>query len=208
MFFFPSEEWRELGIEKPGFYSYPSKEYRLAPGEKTPLLKQWRFKSVAARYGGYVGGKTVMFGYSANDNYMDDERLCNMGGDIQVNIYPGQPNSYFSTYVANMNLRYEYVNADADRTQTETPRSKKKNAQIPPKLQEIYDALGVKDAQPTPYQILGVSEDTTKQQMKTAYRTLAKRWHPDRNEDKQLSTKVFQVIENAYDFIRKERNIT
>ncbi len=62
----------------------------------------------------------------------------------------------------------------------------------------------------SPYQTLGVSADATIAQIRTAYRQLVLKYHPDRNnhlseaETKKLATKLQQVKE-AYDRIKQER---
>lgn len=49
------------------------------------------------------------------------------------------------------------------------------------------------------YETLGVTRDVTEEQLKKAYRKLAKQWHPDRNPDNQkVSETKFKEISEAY----------
>lgn len=59
-----------------------------------------------------------------------------------------------------------------------------------------------------PYKVLGVSRDATDDEIKAAYRELAKKYHPDNYADNPLSDLVeekMKEINEAYDMIRKER---
>ena len=59
-----------------------------------------------------------------------------------------------------------------------------------------------------PYQILGVTRDASDEQIKTAYRNLVKKYHPDHFVDDPLSdlaTEKMKEINNAYDQVMKER---
>ncbi|HBJ19277.1 MAG TPA: molecular chaperone DnaJ [Clostridiales bacterium] len=60
-----------------------------------------------------------------------------------------------------------------------------------------------------PYTILGVSRDATDDQIKEAYRTLARKYHPDNYGDdnplKDLAVEKMQEVNAAYEQIRKER---
>lgn len=48
------------------------------------------------------------------------------------------------------------------------------------------------------YETLGVSQQATKSEIKTAYRTLSKKFHPDLN--KQFgSDEIFKEIQKAYE---------
>lgn len=52
------------------------------------------------------------------------------------------------------------------------------------------------------YSILGVSRDATPQQLKSAYRKLAMKWHPDKNPDNQAEAQAkFQEVSEAYDVL-------
>ena len=59
-----------------------------------------------------------------------------------------------------------------------------------------------------PYEILGVSENATDEQIKNAYRELAKKYHPDSFEDSplvDLAKEKMQEINDAYDEIQRLR---
>ncbi|MBU0527106.1 DnaJ domain-containing protein [Candidatus Micrarchaeota archaeon] len=47
------------------------------------------------------------------------------------------------------------------------------------------------------YEVLGVSKDAGKDEIKKAYRKLAKKFHPDKNKSKN-ATRKFQEITEAY----------
>ena len=54
------------------------------------------------------------------------------------------------------------------------------------------------------HRILGVSEDAEPEEIKAAYRRLAKKYHPDANPDDPNIKKKFQEISEAYEALRKE----
>lgn len=56
-----------------------------------------------------------------------------------------------------------------------------------------------------PYQVLGVSPNATDDEVKEAYRKLAKKYHPDLNQDKVYAEKMMKEINFAYDTIKKIR---
>ncbi len=53
-----------------------------------------------------------------------------------------------------------------------------------------------------PYQVLGVSKDAGEAEIKTAYRSLAKRYHPDMFPGDQATLEKFRLISEAYDAVR------
>ena len=59
-----------------------------------------------------------------------------------------------------------------------------------------------------PYKVLGVSRDATDEEVKKAYRDLARKYHPDNYVDNPLSDLVqekMKEINEAYDEIQKQR---
>ena len=60
-----------------------------------------------------------------------------------------------------------------------------------------------------PYSILGVSRDASDEEVKNAYRALARKYHPDNYGDdnplKDLANDKMQEINLAYDEIQKMR---
>lgn len=53
-----------------------------------------------------------------------------------------------------------------------------------------------------PYKVLGVSPDASDDEIKQAYRRLAKQYHPDRNPGDQEAAKKMQQINAAYEQIK------
>ena len=52
-----------------------------------------------------------------------------------------------------------------------------------------------------PYDILGIGRSASEQEVKSAYRTLAKELHPDRNKDNPNAAERFSDITKAYDLL-------
>lgn len=61
-----------------------------------------------------------------------------------------------------------------------------------------YSSSGYRD----PYQVLGVARGSSESDVKTAYKSLALKWHPDRNDSPQAEEK-FKEISEAYTMITK-----
>ena len=53
-----------------------------------------------------------------------------------------------------------------------------------------------------PYQILGVDRDASDEEIKRAYRRLAKQYHPDANPGDEYAAKKMQEVNDAYDRIK------
>ena len=55
------------------------------------------------------------------------------------------------------------------------------------------------------YEILGVARTATEAEMKSAYRKLAMKWHPDRNPGDKDCEHQFKEINEAYDVLKDEQ---
>ena len=58
-----------------------------------------------------------------------------------------------------------------------------------------------------PYQVLGVSPDASDDEIKAAYRNLAKKYHPDLNPGDATAAKKMNEINAAYDQIKNPKHI-
>ena len=59
-----------------------------------------------------------------------------------------------------------------------------------------------------PYTVLGVSRNATEEEIKKAYKTLSRKYHPDaniNNPNKDQAEEMFKEIQQAYQQIMKER---
>ena len=52
-----------------------------------------------------------------------------------------------------------------------------------------------------PYETLGVSKDATQDQIRAAYRKLAKKFHPDLNPGERSAEEKFKAVSSAYDLL-------
>ena len=56
-----------------------------------------------------------------------------------------------------------------------------------------------------PYEVLGVSRDASEEEIKAAYRRLAKKYHPDSNEGNASAAEHFKEVNEAYDVLSDEK---
>lgn len=57
-----------------------------------------------------------------------------------------------------------------------------------------------------PYKVLGVAKNADSTQIKKAYRSLAKKYHPDINGDDKEAARKFKEISDAYELVGNEEN--
>ena len=59
-----------------------------------------------------------------------------------------------------------------------------------------------------PYKVLGIERNATEEEIKKAYRTLSKKYHPDaniNNPNKEKAEEMFKLVQEAYQQIIYER---
>ncbi|GAB1601745.1 dnaJ homolog subfamily C member 22-like [Argonauta hians] len=69
----------------------------------------------------------------------------------------------------------------------------------------IWKIFATEDV-PNAYKVLGLSPDATQEEIKSKYRNLVKKWHPDKHKDanmKKLASNHFMAIQNAYNILTK-----
>lgn len=52
-----------------------------------------------------------------------------------------------------------------------------------------------------PYKVLGVAKNASEGEIKKAYRSLARKWHPDQNADNAKAEEKFKEVQEAYDLV-------
>src|SRR4051812_20594349 len=57
-----------------------------------------------------------------------------------------------------------------------------------------------------PYEVLGVSKNASAKDIKSAYRKLAKKHHPDQNPDDPKAKDRFAAVNQAYEIVGDEKN--
>ena len=66
-----------------------------------------------------------------------------------------------------------------------------------PKGEEVFEDINLY------YSILEIDRNADQDAIKQAYRTQARKWHPDKNQDKkEIAHETFQKIQEAYDVLR------
>ena len=55
------------------------------------------------------------------------------------------------------------------------------------------------------YRIIGVEIDATPEQIKKAYRSLAIKYHPDKNQGDMDAEERFKLVKEAYDVLKDDR---
>lgn len=56
------------------------------------------------------------------------------------------------------------------------------------------------------YKVLGVKEDATKTEIKKVYRKLARKYHPDHNQDTPGAEERFKEVQEAYEVLSDDKN--
>ena len=58
-----------------------------------------------------------------------------------------------------------------------------------------------------PYEVLGLDHGATEAEVRTAYRRLVKKHHPDKTPGDQASEWIFKEIQRAYETLRDAKDV-
>ena len=105
-----------------------------------------------------------------------------------------QPLAYYNHLLATTVLYFSLVDPLQELTN---------NLEGAPKRLTLFVLANLNDNQDY-YQILGVSKDATKQEIHKAFRQLAKKYHPDKNEEKGAQDEFIKVFK-AYETLSDEK---
>ena len=56
------------------------------------------------------------------------------------------------------------------------------------------------------YDLLGVDRNASESELKSAFRKMAMKYHPDRNPDDPATEKSFKEVNEAYDVLKDDQN--
>ena len=75
-----------------------------------------------------------------------------------------------------------------------------RHGQLHQKVQQLERSIKNK-SKVNYYKVLGLTRSASAREVKKAYHKLAKKWHPDKNEDKEKAETNFKKIARAYEVL-------
>lgn len=57
------------------------------------------------------------------------------------------------------------------------------------------------------YEVLGVARDASERDIKKAYKRLAMKFHPDRNQGNEQAAEKFKEVKSAYEILTDSQNV-
>lgn len=124
-------------------------------------------------------------------------------GKIKERIQNLQKEQYRRNHEAYVSRGTEAIERHVNRRRLYEEEIRKHNEQR--KIQEEQKRLEeAYTKQLTPEEILGISENASPDEIKRAYRKLAKQYHPDKNPGDQEAVEKFKKIQEAYEVLFKK----
>lgn len=135
--------------------------------------------------------------------------------DIEINEICAQIKQYMD-YSARLQLLHflfglAYADGEIDKVETEVIKNISNNLGISINDFDSLKAIFVKTDPISAYKILEISPEASIDEIKKAYRAMAKKYHPDKvthlgDEFQKAATEKFKAVNNAYEEIKKQRN--